>query len=58
MSVAWLDTERRLAEALAYIGAEVTDDRGELWLTYTDENWAEHPALNISELARALDLGR
>jgi hypothetical protein len=60
VTVTWLDTERRLIEALTYIGADVANIYGEPHVVeevYDDdlEFLREQQIFNAAELARALE---
>jgi hypothetical protein len=60
----WRDNERRLLEALAYLGVGVTDVKGDPWIVvdvYDDDDPLmlvpvdEERVFSITELARALE---
>jgi hypothetical protein len=58
MTVTWLDTERRLAEALTYIGVVTADEKGEPWVVSEGnpfDGTNDVLVFNIAELARALE---
>jgi hypothetical protein len=59
VTVAWLDTERRLIEALTYLGVVIADEKGEPWVlrqaNLLVEDDEDELVFNIAELARALE---
>jgi hypothetical protein len=55
MSDDWRTTERRLLDALSYIGVDVEYRAGVPWVVFTDDEWDTHLDFNVSELARALE---
>jgi hypothetical protein len=55
MTSKWMDTERRLIEALVYVGAVITDHRGEPFIAFEDDDSGVHQLISVEALAQALE---
>jgi hypothetical protein len=54
MTSDWRTTERRLLDALAYLGIDVEYKHGVPWVVFIDDDWTTHLDFNVTELAKAL----